>query len=94
MMMMMMLGNCLFAGLFSLKKKIDDAVLRAERFGPSALELEQSKCIQQEEMIQDNNPWNDLAASSQIFLNLAATAKLVDALKDLKYKVCMSSLFW
>ncbi|CAM8876297.1 unnamed protein product [Rhodiola kirilowii] len=73
-------------GLFSLKKKIEDVVHRAERLGPSALELEESKCIEQQEMIQDNNLWDDLAGSSEIFVNLAGTTKLVDALKDLKYK--------
>ncbi|KAL9671105.1 hypothetical protein QQ045_008671 [Rhodiola kirilowii] len=54
--------------------KFDDGwqLFRAERLGPSALELEESKCIEQQEMIQDNNLWDDLAGSSEIFVNLAA----------------------
>uniref|UniRef100_A0A7N0ZWM0 Peptide chain release factor domain-containing protein n=1 Tax=Kalanchoe fedtschenkoi TaxID=63787 RepID=A0A7N0ZWM0_KALFE len=73
-------------GLFSLKKKIADAIFRAEMLAETALELEESKCIEQEEMIQENNLWDDLAGSSEIFVNLAGSTKLVDALKDLKYK--------
>ncbi|OMO68246.1 Peptide chain release factor class I/class II [Corchorus capsularis] len=72
-------------GLFSLKKKIEDVILRAEMLAPT-LELEEARRIQQEEMIRDYNLWDDPAKSNEILVNLADSAKVVDALKDLKYK--------
>ncbi|KAA3454125.1 peptide chain release factor PrfB3, chloroplastic isoform X1 [Gossypium australe] len=73
-------------GLFSLKKKIEDVILRAEMFAPSALELEEARRIKQEEMIRDYDLWNDPVKSSEILVKLADSVKVVDALKDLKYK--------
>lgn len=74
-------------GLFSLKKKIEDAVIRAEMLAPSALELEEAKRIKQEEMIHESNLWDDPVKSDKILVKFADIAKVVDALKDLTYKV-------
>ncbi|XVE61076.1 hypothetical protein DITRI_Ditri06bG0010800 [Diplodiscus trichospermus] len=73
-------------GLFSLKKKIEDVILRAEMLAPTALELEEARRIKQEEMIRDYDLWDDPAKSNEILVKLADSVKLVDALKDLKYK--------
>lgn len=73
-------------GLFSLRKKIEDAIQRAERLAPTALELEEAKQIKQEEMIRQYNLWDDLTESNEMLGKLAGSAKVVDALKDLTYK--------
>ncbi|KAK8651437.1 hypothetical protein V6N13_141038 [Hibiscus sabdariffa] len=73
-------------GLFSLKKKIEDVILRAEMLAPTALELEEARKIKQEEMVRDHDLWNDPAKSNEILVKLADSVKVVDALKDLKYK--------
>ncbi|KAK4799795.1 hypothetical protein SAY86_025160 [Trapa natans] len=73
-------------GLFSLKKKIEDAVLRAELMATSALELEEARRIKQEEMIRNYDLWDDPTKSNDILVKLADTARAVDALKDLAYK--------
>ncbi|XP_031258766.1 peptide chain release factor PrfB3, chloroplastic [Pistacia vera] len=73
-------------GLFSLKKKIEDTVLRAEMLAPTALELEEARKIEQEEMIRGYNLWDDPTKSNEILVKLADSARVVDALKDLKYK--------
>ncbi|KAK6232133.1 Peptide chain release factor class I - like 4 [Theobroma cacao] len=73
-------------GLFSLKKKIEDIILRAEMLAPTALELEEARRIKQEQMIRDYNLWDDPVKSNEILVKLADSAKMVDALKDLKYK--------
>lgn len=73
-------------GMFSLRKKIEDAVLRAETLAPTALELEEASCIKLEEMIRQYNLWDDLAKSNEILVKLADSSKVVDALKDLRYK--------
>ncbi|XP_056857851.1 peptide chain release factor PrfB3, chloroplastic-like isoform X2 [Raphanus sativus] len=74
-------------GLFSLKKKIKDVVLKAEMLAPAALELEEEQWIKQEETLRYCDLWDDPTKSDEIFLKLAARAKAVDTLKDLKYKV-------
>ncbi|KAG4982775.1 hypothetical protein JHK82_027634 [Glycine max] len=74
-------------GLFSLKRKIEDAVLRAEMFASTALEMEEATWIKQEEMVRDFDMWDDPAKSNDILVKLANSAKVVDSLKDLKYKV-------
>lgn len=76
-----------FSGLFSLRKKIEDAVVRAEMMTPTALELEEARQIEQEEMIHKYDLWDDLAKSNEFLVALADTTKVVDALKDVKYKV-------
>lgn len=73
-------------GLFSLRKKIEDAVVQAEMLGPTALELEESRRIEHEELIRECNLWDDPAKSNEILMKLADSAKVVDALKDLAYK--------
>lgn len=72
-------------GLFSLKKKIDDAVLRAEMLIP-ALEMEETRQIQQEEMLREYDLWDNVAKSNEILNELGDTTRSVDALKDLRYK--------
>ncbi|KAI3782634.1 hypothetical protein L2E82_12687 [Cichorium intybus] len=74
-------------GMFSLRKKIEDSVNRAEMLGLTALEFEEARRIKQEEMIREYDLWDDLAKSSDILIKLADSAKVVDALKDLTYKV-------
>ncbi|KAK7392962.1 hypothetical protein VNO78_21412 [Psophocarpus tetragonolobus] len=74
-------------GLFSLKRKIEDAVLRAEMFASTALEMEEATWIKQEEMVRDFDMWDDPVKSNDILVKLANSAKVVDSLKDLKYKV-------
>ncbi|RZC82726.1 hypothetical protein C5167_045514 [Papaver somniferum] len=71
--------------LFSLKKKIDDAVLRAEMLIP-ALEMEETRQIQQEEMLREYDLWDNVAKSNEILNELGDTTRSVDALKDLRYK--------
>ncbi|XP_028189507.1 peptide chain release factor PrfB3, chloroplastic-like [Glycine soja] len=67
----------IYGGLFSLKRKIEDAVHRAENFALTALE----------EMVWDFDMWNDPAKSNDIIVKLENSAKVVDSLRDLKYKV-------
>ncbi|KAL6997563.1 hypothetical protein U1Q18_007690 [Sarracenia purpurea var. burkii] len=74
------------AGMFSLRKKIEDAVFRAETLAPTALELEEARHIKQEQMIHQYNLWDDLSKSNEILVNLADSSEVVDALKDLRYK--------
>lgn len=73
-------------GLFSLRKKIEDVIIRAEMLAPN-LELEEAERIKQEEMIRDYDLWDDPVKSNEVLVKLADSVKLVDALKDLKYKV-------
>ncbi|BAT96321.1 hypothetical protein LR48_Vigan02g038900 [Vigna angularis] len=74
-------------GLFSLKRKIEDAVLRAETFTSTALEIEEATKIKQEEMVRDFDMWDDPAKSNDVLVKLANSAKVVDSLKDMKYKL-------
>ncbi|EOA24141.1 hypothetical protein CARUB_v10017374mg [Capsella rubella] len=73
-------------GLFSLKKKIKDVVLKAEMLAPDALELEEEQWIKQEETMRYYDLWDDPVKSDEILLKLADREKAVDILKDLKYK--------
>ena len=57
---------------------------------PDALELEEEQWIKQEETLRYCDLWDDPTKSDEIFLKLAARAKAVDTLKDLKYKVLFS----
>ncbi|KAL9232611.1 hypothetical protein vseg_007702 [Gypsophila vaccaria] len=74
-------------GMFSLRKKIEDAVLRAEMLAPHALQLEEDKRIRQEEKIRDYNLWDDPMKSNEMLAKFARSAKVVDALKDVRYKI-------
>lgn len=73
-------------GMFSLRKRIEDSILRAEMLAPTALEHEEARHVKQEEIIRDHDLWDDLGKSNEILIKLADGAKVVDALKDLKYK--------
>ncbi|XP_042510571.1 peptide chain release factor PrfB3, chloroplastic-like isoform X2 [Macadamia integrifolia] len=73
-------------GLFSLRKKIEDAVLRAEVLASTALESEEARQIKQEEMIREYNLWDDLTKSNEILFELADSTRVVDALRDVRYK--------
>ncbi|KAK7339850.1 hypothetical protein VNO77_20536 [Canavalia gladiata] len=74
-------------GLFSLRRKIEEAVLRAEGSALTALEMEEATWIKQEEIVRDFDLWDDPAKSYDILVKLANSAKVVDSLKDLKYKL-------
>ncbi|KAL5067151.1 hypothetical protein RYX36_018038 [Vicia faba] len=74
-------------GLFSLRRKIEDAVNRAEMYASTALEMEEASWIKQEEMVRDSDLWDDPTKSNDILVKLANSAKVVDSLKDLRYKV-------
>ncbi|XP_009401049.2 peptide chain release factor PrfB3, chloroplastic isoform X1 [Musa acuminata AAA Group] len=73
-------------GLYSLKKKIEDAVHRAEMIAPNALEIEEARRIKQEEVLRGHSLWDDLAKSDQHFTALADAIRLINDLKDLRYK--------
>ncbi|KAG9459180.1 hypothetical protein H6P81_003688 [Aristolochia fimbriata] len=73
-------------GLFSLRKRIEDAIARAELTTYSALEFEEARQIKQEEMVQKYNLWDDLTKSDEILSALAISTKVVEALKDLQHK--------
>ncbi|XP_024166805.1 peptide chain release factor 2 [Rosa chinensis] len=74
-------------GLFSLKKKIEDDVLRAEMLAPLALELEEERRNEQEQLIRNYDLWDDTAESNEVLAKLADSVRVVDALRDLTYKV-------
>ncbi|KAL0359585.1 UNVERIFIED_CONTAM: Peptide chain release factor PrfB3, chloroplastic [Sesamum angustifolium] len=73
-------------GMFSLRKRIEDSILRAQMLAPTALELEEAKHVNQEEVVRDYDLWDDLSKSNEILIKLADSAKVVDTLRDLKYK--------
>lgn len=77
-----------------MKQKIQDAVLRAEMLAPTALELEETRRIEQEEMIREYDLWDDPIKSNEILAKLASSAKVVDALKDLRYKVIAAHIIF
>ncbi|OIW06412.1 hypothetical protein TanjilG_16824 [Lupinus angustifolius] len=56
-------------------------------FASTALEMEEASRTKQEEMVRDFDLWDDPAKSNDILVKLANSAKLVDSLKDLRYKV-------
>lgn len=73
-------------GMFSLRKRIEDSVLRAEMLAPTALEVEEAKRVNQEEVVRDYDLWDDIGKSNEILIKLADSVKVVDALRDIKYK--------
>ncbi|KAL1330484.1 hypothetical protein AAHE18_12G112400 [Arachis hypogaea] len=74
-------------GLFSLRRKIEDAILRAEMFTSTALEIEEAKRTKHEEILRAFDMWDDPAKSNEILVKLANSIKVVDSLKDLRYMV-------
>lgn len=73
-------------GLFSLRQKIENVVLRAETLAPAALELEEARHIKHEETMRQSNLWDDPAKSNEVLVKLADSSRVVDALKDVRYK--------
>lgn len=73
-------------GLFSLKRKIEDAVQRTEKMAPTALQIEEAKWIKLDGLIRDYDLWDDPAKSYDALVKLADIARAVDALRDLTYK--------
>ncbi|KAL9236770.1 hypothetical protein vseg_011403 [Gypsophila vaccaria] len=59
----------------------------AEMLAPHALQLEEDKRIRQEEKIRDYNLWDDPMKSNEMLSKFARSAKVVDALKDVRYKI-------
>lgn len=82
-----LLSLCISVGLFSLRKKIEDSVINAEMLAPTALEAEEATRNKQEKIMNDYDLWDDLNRTNDILLKLADSSKVVDALKDLQYKV-------
>lgn len=78
--------------MFSLRKRIEDSVLRAEMLAPTALEFEEAKHVDQEGVVRDYDLWEDLTKSNEILAKLADSAKVVDTLRDLTFKVRYASL--
>ncbi|KAI5396559.1 peptide chain release factor PrfB3, chloroplastic isoform X2 [Lathyrus oleraceus] len=56
-------------------------------YASTALEMEEASWIKQEEMMRDSDLWDDPTKSNDILVKLANSAKVVDSLKDLRYKV-------
>ncbi|KAG0496744.1 hypothetical protein HPP92_001435 [Vanilla planifolia] len=74
-------------GLFSVKKKIDDVIYRAEMIAPVAVELEEERRIKQEESLCRCNLWNsDITISNESLITLADAIKMVNDLKDVQHK--------
>ncbi|KAL6845040.1 hypothetical protein ACP4OV_025213 [Aristida adscensionis] len=73
-------------GLYSLKKRIEDAVVRVETTASSALALEEARRIKQEEVLRKHNLWDNPAKSHETLSALADAIRVVDHLKDLSYK--------
>lgn len=60
-------------------------------YASTALEMEEASWIKQEEMMRDSDLWDDPTKSNDILVKLANSAKVVDSLKDLRYKVIFCS---
>ncbi|XP_042051387.1 peptide chain release factor PrfB3, chloroplastic-like [Salvia splendens] len=73
-------------GMFSLRKRIEDSVLRAEMLAPTALEFEEGKHVDREGVVRDYDLWDDLTKSNEVLAKLADSAKVVDTMRDLTYK--------
>ncbi|RCV17975.1 hypothetical protein SETIT_3G263600v2 [Setaria italica] len=78
--------NYQMQGLYSLKKRIEDAVVRVEMTASSALELEEARRIKQEEVLRKRNLWDNPAKSHETLSALADAIRVVDHLKDLCFK--------
>ncbi|PRQ34621.1 putative peptide chain release factor [Rosa chinensis] len=68
------------------KMIIEDVVLRAEMLAPLALELEEERRNEQEQLIRDYDLWDDTAESNEVLAKLADRVRVVDALRDLTYR--------
>uniref|UniRef100_J3M6L2 Peptide chain release factor domain-containing protein n=1 Tax=Oryza brachyantha TaxID=4533 RepID=J3M6L2_ORYBR len=66
--------------------RIEDAVVRVETTTSSALEMEEARRIRQEEVLRGRNLWDNPAKSHETLSALADAIRVVDHLKDLRYK--------
>lgn len=73
-----------------MRKRIEDAVVRVETTASTALELEEARKIKQEEVLRQRNLWDNPAKSHETLSALADAIRVVDNLKDLRFKVCFS----
>jgi hypothetical protein len=73
--------------MYSLRKRIEDAVVHVETTATGALELEEAMKIKQEEVLRGRNLWDNPAKSHEILSAIADAIRVVDHLKDLQYKV-------
>ena len=76
-----------------MKKRIEDAVVRVETTTSSALEMEEAQRIKQEEVLQKRNLWDNPAKSHETLSALADAIRVVDHLKDLRFKVISMQYF-
>ena len=76
-----------------MKKRIEDAVVRVETTTSSALEMEEAQRIKQEEVLQKRNLWDNLTKSHETLSALADAIRVVDHLKDLRFKVISMQYF-
>ncbi|KAL2923437.1 Peptide chain release factor PrfB3 chloroplastic [Bienertia sinuspersici] len=74
-------------GMFALRRKIEDAVVRGEMLAPTVLQLEEEMRVCRKEKMRDYNLWDDPLKSDDMLAELADRAKIVDTLKDLAYKI-------
>ncbi|XP_020585874.1 peptide chain release factor PrfB3, chloroplastic isoform X2 [Phalaenopsis equestris] len=74
-------------GLFSLKKKIEETVNRAEMMAPGAMKFEEERRIKQEEVLRECNLWDDdITSSNESLSAFADSIKAVNNLKDMWHK--------
>ncbi|VAH06769.1 unnamed protein product [Triticum turgidum subsp. durum] len=73
-------------GLYSWKRRIEDAVIRVELSASNALEREEARRIEHEEVLQSHNLWDNPAKSHETLSALSDAIRAVDHLKDLLYK--------
>ena len=60
-------------------------------FTSTALEMEEARRTKQEEIVRAFDLWDDPAKSNDILVELANSVKVVNSLKDLRYKVVFFS---
>lgn len=61
-------------------------------FTSTALEMEEASRTKHEEMVRDFDLWDNPSKSNDILVKLANSAKVIDSLKDLRYKVMCCSI--
>jgi len=54
---------------------------------PTALEHEEERRMRREQKMREYNLWDDPVKSNELLAKVADSAKVVDGLKDLAYKV-------
>ncbi|KAM0873763.1 hypothetical protein ACQ4PT_037864 [Festuca glaucescens] len=78
--------TCKELGLYSWKRRIEDAVIRVEMTASNALKREEAQRIKHEEVLQSRSLWNNPAKSHEALSALSDAIRAVDHLKDLLYK--------